>query len=55
MDFNKFFSSKDTEQELYEGLMMLEMEARLEMIYLSTELTDSLIFDADETDQSLDF
>lgn len=47
MNFNKFFSEKDKEQELNEGLMMLEMENRLEMIFLSTELTDSLMFDSD--------
>jgi hypothetical protein len=47
MNFNKFFSTKNEEQELAEGLMMLEMEDRLEMIFLTTELTDSLIFDSD--------
>jgi hypothetical protein len=48
MDINKLFSTKDKEQELNEGLMMLEMEDRLEMIFLSTELTDSLMFDSDD-------
>ena len=47
MNFNKFFSEKEKEQELNEGLMMLEMENRLEMIFLSTELTDSLMIDSD--------
>ncbi|PWK23902.1 hypothetical protein LV89_03110 [Arcicella aurantiaca] len=50
MNFNKFFSTKDKEQELNEGLMMLEAEDRLEMIYLSTEFTDSLLFDNDTLD-----
>ena len=50
MNFNKFFSTKDKEQELNEGLMMLEIEDRLEMIYLSTEFTDSLLFDSDMPD-----
>ncbi|MEA5460863.1 hypothetical protein VB796_17520 [Arcicella sp. LKC2W] len=50
MNFNKFFSTKDKEQALNEGLMMLEAEDRLEMIYLSTEFTDSLLFDNDNLD-----
>jgi hypothetical protein len=54
MNFNKFFSTKDKEQELNEGLMMLEMEDRLEMIYLSTEFTDSLLFDNEPLDADED-
>jgi hypothetical protein len=50
MNFNKFFSTKDKEQELNDGLMMLEAEDRLEMIYLSTEFTDSLLFDNESLD-----
>lgn len=48
MNINKFFSTKDKEQELSDGLMMLEMEDRLEMIFLSTEFTDSFMFDSDD-------
>jgi hypothetical protein len=54
MNFNKFFSTKDKEQELNDGLMMLEAEDRLEMIYLSTEFTDSLLFDSEMPDMDED-